>query len=188
MYCGTTQTCRWLNYTIGMQGQLCSRTRHAHCADKWRTPGDLPRTRLYDRLEMLAKDLSGVLVDQEEETIANNDVQGDKVSSFSIFWPVVSAVLLILLITFSLAFMEPVPLPVWFLIFITAMAGVMIGLGTWFEQTLDSWPIIRRYLDLERLKKEGENSETDDDKKEGNARELAKNHDWIDFSDIVFTK
>ena len=57
-----------------------------------------PSTRLYDRLEMLAKDLSGILVDEEEEAIADTDVQGDNVSSFSIFWPAVSAVLLILLI------------------------------------------------------------------------------------------
>lgn len=61
---------------------------------------------------------------------------------------------LILLIAFSLAFMEPIPLPVWIVLFVTAMAGAMIGLGTWFEHTLDSWPVIRRYLDLERLKAE----------------------------------
>ena len=72
---------------------------------------------------------------------------------------------LILLITFSLVFMEPMPLPVWFVVFVAAMGGAMIGLGIWFEHTLDSWPVMRRYLDLERLKAEGGDTQNGDDKK-----------------------
>ncbi len=57
-----------------------------------------PSEKLYQRLELLAKDLNGLLTHEEEEAIVDTDVQGGNVSSFSIFWPAVSAVLLLLLI------------------------------------------------------------------------------------------
>lgn len=73
---------------------------------------------------------------------------------------------LILLIAFSLAFMEPALLPVWLVVFVAAMGGAMIGLDIWFEHTLDSWPVIRRYLDLERLQAEAGKPPNGDNKQE----------------------
>lgn len=57
-----------------------------------------PSDRLYIRLELLAKDLSGRLLQEDEEATADTGVPGGKVRSFSIFWPIVCGVLLILLI------------------------------------------------------------------------------------------
>lgn len=62
---------------------------------------------------------------------------------------------IILVTAFSLAFMEQEVLPGWSLVFAASLGGGMIGLGTWFKHTLDSWPVIRGYLDLERLRAEG---------------------------------
>ena len=58
------------------------------------SPGD----RLSQRLEMLAGDLNGRLIHEEEEVPAEFLDEEGKVSSTTIFWPVISAVLLVLLI------------------------------------------------------------------------------------------
>jgi hypothetical protein len=66
------------------------------------TSGELqatsPSARLFNRLELLAKDLNGRLLHEDEEAMPDTGVQEGSVRSFSIFWPVVCAVLLILLI------------------------------------------------------------------------------------------
>lgn len=57
-----------------------------------------PSDRLYNRLELLAEDLHGRILHEEEEAITDSGKQGGNVRSFSIFWPVVCVVLAILLI------------------------------------------------------------------------------------------
>ena len=57
-----------------------------------------------------------------------------------------------LVVSFTCAFQNPPPVPEWTITFAAAMDGGMIGLGIWFENTLRTWPTLRQFVDLERLK------------------------------------
>jgi hypothetical protein len=59
---------------------------------------------------------------------------------------------LILLVAFSLAFQESDLVAPWIYTLAAAFGGVCLGLATWFDSSLATWPVMRDYLDLERLR------------------------------------
>lgn len=63
---------------------------------------------------------------------------------------------LLLFLCFSIAFMYPRALPAGLLILIAGMGGVLLALGVWFTSTADTWPVLRGYLDLDRLRAEND--------------------------------
>ncbi len=60
----------------------------------------------------------------------------------------------ILLLSFIQAFQNTNFIPTWLTTFLAAMGGAMIGLSIWFDHTLKTWPIMRNYVDLEKLRSE----------------------------------
>ena len=58
----------------------------------------------------------------------------------------------VLVVSFTCAFQDPPPVPEWIPTFAAAMGGGMIGLGIWFAHTLRTWPTLRQFVDLKRLK------------------------------------
>ncbi len=61
----------------------------------------------------------------------------------------------VLFVSFSLAFNPSFGVPCWVLAAVSSLGGALIGLTVWLEQSLAQWPVLREYLDLERLRKLG---------------------------------
>jgi hypothetical protein len=58
----------------------------------------------------------------------------------------------ILLAAFSLAFQESDQVAPWVYTVSAAFGGGLLGLANWFDSSLATWPVLRDYLDLERLR------------------------------------
>ena len=58
----------------------------------------------------------------------------------------------VLLVAFTLAFQQSKHLAPWIYTIAAAFGGALIGLAIWYENTLLTWPTLRRFLDLEKLK------------------------------------
>jgi hypothetical protein len=56
---------------------------------------------------------------------------------------------------FFLAFNPSLGIPCWILAIAAAIGGMLSGFAVWFENSLAQWPVLKQYLDLERLRKLG---------------------------------
>ncbi|KQC12623.1 MAG: hypothetical protein APR63_10525 [Desulfuromonas sp. SDB] len=63
---------------------------------------------------------------------------------------------IILLAAFSLSFLKLNFISPWIYSVAAAFGGVFIGLGVCFGNSLDTWPVLRKFLNLEKLKQQGE--------------------------------
>ncbi len=58
----------------------------------------------------------------------------------------------LLLAAFFLAFNPSFRVPGWVLAFVASLGGAVLGMGIWFENSLAQWPVLKEFLDLERLR------------------------------------
>ncbi|GEM_PF-4213365 len=54
--------------------------------------------------------------------------------------------------SFFLAFNPSFVIPCWIIALAAAFGGASMGLAVWFENSIVHWPILKEYLDLERLR------------------------------------
>ncbi|MGD8379627.1 MAG: hypothetical protein PVI37_12190 [Gammaproteobacteria bacterium] len=57
----------------------------------------------------------------------------------------------VLLVCFSLAFMESEAVSPWIYTAAAAIGGALIGIGVWLENTLLTWPVLKEFIDRDRL-------------------------------------
>jgi uncharacterized membrane protein YdcZ (DUF606 family) len=58
----------------------------------------------------------------------------------------------VMFVAFFLAFNPSFGVPCWVLAAVAAFGGALAGLALWFENSLVQWPVLKQYLDLERLR------------------------------------
>jgi len=61
----------------------------------------------------------------------------------------------VMFVSFYLAFNPSFGIPCWILAVVSSFGGALTGLSIWFEQSLAQWPVLKQYLDLERLRRQG---------------------------------
>lgn len=59
---------------------------------------------------------------------------------------------LALILAFTLAFQDSESPLAWLYTLGAALGGVLLGLNIWFEKSLLSWPVLREFLDRDRLR------------------------------------
>lgn len=58
----------------------------------------------------------------------------------------------VLCASFFLALVPSFGIPAWATAIGASFGGALIGLGIWFENSLIQWPVLKEFLDLERLR------------------------------------
>jgi hypothetical protein len=59
---------------------------------------------------------------------------------------------ILLLAAFTFAFQESEQVAPWLYTLVAALGGIALGLSTWLDSSLATWPVLRNYLDLDRLR------------------------------------
>jgi hypothetical protein len=59
---------------------------------------------------------------------------------------------LVLALVFTLAFQDSESPLAWLYTLGAALGGVLLGMGKWYESSLLSWPVLREFLDRDRLR------------------------------------